>query len=1271
MVGEDASGTLRRWGSRVARLVGQDAAGDWQSRYRRSIRKTGPATVLARHRNAAALGRDFNVGAYLEKNPDVSDAVASPGEAVLHYLEFGLDEARDGTPTAWDAAFVRRFHGLDLPRDLSPTAVIARLAAAGIGIDRAFLTEAHLWLSRGLHGPVLARIFEHGIYAALVQTAGLAPAPSDRFAAIGHFCDIGLPAGVPPHPDHRFDAEFYRAACRFAGIDPPATGPLSDLLRHWARVGLRAGAHANARAWFRMRTDVDLPDPVLAQIAAFRAASADLPAGASLPQTLAHLDRVPIPGATVFDAAGPAVQGFLIDLARRKRHQGDLGAAEWLLARVLDASPAHPRASLDLADLIFPQGRIGTEIQLRRAVPPGFDTGANAITLAERLVAQDRLAEALDVCDALPHSLLGDVALTRRRKALGIAIFDGIWTRLDHHLGRMRVADVQALLARALGVCTPPFDSPRRSAPIRRVAILANDDLYQCKLYRADQKIDQLRAVGLDAELFVQSRDIEGLRQRLDRFDAVIFMRVPAFPPIIDLIAEAAQQGLATFYDCDDLIFDPALFPPPLSTYAGQITARDHAAIACGVPLFRHAMALCDHGIASTPTLQQAMAPVVRSGRVFLHPNALGLAHLRAMAARPPAPPRDKLVIHYGSGTRAHKAEFSELLEPALAEVLARRPGKVEIRLIGEFPEFRHLDPAHPDLRASPPIWDFEAFCGQLAGVDINLAVLFPSLITDAKSEIKWMEAAMFAVPTVLSPTATHRAVIRDGVSGVFASDKDGFVRAILQLVDDARLRDSIGAAARAIVMRDYSLAAMGARLRTMFDAVRPPLPMPRARLLIVNVFYPPQDVGGATRVVRDNVIDLLRLYGDRYEIDVIATLEGGETPYGVQCHARDGARIWTVTARNGIDTMDVSDHRVGDVFDRLLDRIRPDLVHVHCIQRLTASVVDRLRQRAVPYVVTLHDGWWVSPNQFILSPDGVAELHDFTQPDVGLPDRARITRRGLRDAAAVLAVSDSFAALHRAAGLAQVETVENGVSDLPEVIRTSGAPGRVRIGLIGGAAHHKGYGLVRAAIESRSFAHLDLVIVDHGLQTGQPRQDIWNGTPVSFLPRTPLDRVGELYGRIDVLLAPSTWPESYGLVTREALALGLWVVASDRGAIAQDVTEGENGFVIDVGDHRALADCLAMIDADPARFCTPPAHKPALRRSEDQARALHRVYQRILCPRSEDEIAVVEIGEGDASEQDGLSAACVDQDAPGHGPHGAGGGEGGVVGEARQRGQA
>jgi glycosyltransferase involved in cell wall biosynthesis len=1188
-----------------------------RGRYAARVERHGVEAALATHRNAAHLDDRFNLGAYLMRNADVADAVSSPAEAVFHYLEYGIDEGRFALPETWQPSFVSQFHGVDLPWDHSALQANRALKAAGFGPDEALLCEEHLWMVLGVHGALFAHLFEPEYYIVAAEQAGHSLPARDRLSAIRHFCTVGLLEGIAPHPEHGFDADFYCDVFGLCGGGMPLpAGDRAALRAHWARYGVRHGAHANPRAWFRMTTGAFLPDAVLQAMPAIRIAATGLHADATLAQTLSHLAATPLPAVRALDPAEPEIEGFLLDLARHRRASGDAAAAEGLLQRVLDHHPGHPLAALELADLIHAQHRVATEIELRRAVPADFDMGANGITLAERLVSQGQYREALDVCAGLPATLFADVALRRRRRGIARAIFGALWSDLGGQLHARSVAELQSLLADALTLYTPPFTAPPRTGAIRRVALLVNDDLYQCKLYRADQKLEQLRAAGYQADLFLQAIDLERLRDRLDLYDAVIFVRIAAFPEIIDLIAEAAQQGLATFYDCDDLIFDAEVFPPPLETYAGGLTAADHAAIACGVPLFRHAMSLCENAIASTPTIRDAMAGVVRSSRAFVHRNALGLHHERAMGrvTRRTRGPGDKLVVHYASGTKAHKAEFAEMLEPALAAVLAQRPGQVEIRIIGDMPGLTHLDPEHPDVHVQAPSWDFETYCAKVAEADIALSVLAPGVLTDAKSEIKWMEAAMFAIPSVVSPTATFLDVVEDGVTGMIAADTAGFVDAILRLVDDAPLRQRIGEAAREQALRTYGLPTMAANWTEIFDAVRPSAAAAKARLLIVNVFYPPQDIGGATRVVQDNVADLLARYGDSYEIDIIATLEGGTRPHHVECHARDGVRIWTITARDAIETMEVSDHRMGDVFDRLLERIAPDLVHLHCIQRLTASIVDRLRARGLPYVVTLHDGWWISPNHFIVARDGTPETYDF-RPEAALPlpERGRVTGRALEGASAVLAVSDAFAGLHRKLGLDAVEVAENGVSALPERVVQPGPEGRVRLGLIGGMSRHKGYALLRAALHARRFENLDLVVVDHAMQRGRTRQEMWNGTPVLFLPRSPLHEVGTIYGRIDVLLAPSVWPESYGLVTREALALGLWVVASDRGAVGQDVTEGENGFVVDVSDHHGLVEALTRIDADPERYRTPPAKRPRLRRSGDQADTLHAVYQRIL----------------------------------------------------------
>jgi glycosyltransferase involved in cell wall biosynthesis len=117
----------------------------------------------------------------------------------------------------------------------------------------------------------------------------------------------------------------------------------------------------------------------------------------------------------------------------------------------------------------------------------------------------------------------------------------------------------------------------------------------------------------------------------------------------------------------------------------------------------------------------------------------------------------------------------------------------------------------------------------------------------------------------------------------------------------------------------------------------------------------------------------------------------------------------------------------------------------------------------------------------------------------------------------------------------------------------------------------------------------------------------------VRIAGRVPADQVHELYAETDVLLAPSIWPESFGLVTREALASGCWVVASDRGAMGEDVQPGVNGFVVDVSTIEGLLAALGEIDREPARYLRSPEHQPVLRSADEQAAEVLEVYRRVL----------------------------------------------------------
>ncbi|RYF19329.1 MAG: glycosyltransferase, partial [Oxalobacteraceae bacterium] len=360
------------------------------------------------------------------------------------------------------------------------------------------------------------------------------------------------------------------------------------------------------------------------------------------------------------------------------------------------------------------------------------------------------------------------------------------------------------------------------------------------------------------------------------------------------------------------------------------------------------------------------------------------------------------------------------------------------------------------------------------------------------------------------------------------------------------------------------------------------------------------------------------------FHVEVFTSIEGGETPYQLTSYAQDGVRVIGVTTPQGADHT-VADEAMGAVFGRVLDHLAPALVHFHCIQRLTASIVSTTLAKQIPYLVSVHDGWWISDRQFLVDATGALQTYDYGNPiatlhSCGQPafDRLMRLRPSLQGAERVLAVSEPFASLHRDCGVGRVTTIANGMSAFPKPVRTASRDGRVRLGFVGGMAAHKGYELLKYALYGQSFSHLRLLVIDHSLNAGERRQEVWGNTVVDFEPKRPQSQVGALYAEIDVLLAPSVWPESYGLVTREALYYGCWVIASDRGSIGEYVSDGHNGFIVAVDGPDGLIMALHRIDRDPSRYLISPNKQPVIRAADEQSDELAQLYGDILDGRSD-----------------------------------------------------
>ncbi|PDT09457.1 glycosyltransferase family 4 protein [Rhizobium sp. M1] len=196
-------------------------------------------------------------------------------------------------------------------------------------------------------------------------------------------------------------------------------------------------------------------------------------------------------------------------------------------------------------------------------------------------------------------------------------------------------------------------------------------------------------------------------------------------------------------------------------------------------------------------------------------------------------------------------------------------------------------------------------------------------------------------------------------------------------------------------------------------------------------------------------------------------------------------------------------------------------------------------------------------------------------------------------------------------------ETAEDGIA-------ATGLPGRYLVGCFGRVRHQKGTDLfVRAMIELLP-QHPEWTAVVSGRVTAEHvgfgdklKADVAAAglsDRILFLGEVPDIKVW--YRRLTLYVAPSR-NEGFGLTPLEAMASRTAVVASDAGAYAELIAEGETGSVVAAGDGEALTRAIAPYIADPALAI---AHgENALRHVranfalEKEATAIGAVYDRLL----------------------------------------------------------
>lgn len=317
--------------------------------------------------------------------------------------------------------------------------------------------------------------------------------------------------------------------------------------------------------------------------------------------------------------------------------------------------------------------------------------------------------------------------------------------------------------------CGPQVEAPRR--------------------YRVTHQREQLEAWGISTDE-VYYDDV--LPSDADCADVIVAYRCPITPNVRQLIETAHRQGKKVFFDVDDLVISTSYTDELPMVKA--MSSKEKEIFDDGVTRNGRTLAMCDGAIVTTQRLAQELAKVVPTVLINRNTASAEMVSLSQAARQAAERSDDEVLLGYFSGSMTHNADFMQVL-PALVEVLSQRPN-TRLKVVGDLELPQELVPfSQQVVHAERVHW--RELPKLIASVDINLAPIEPTLFNEAKSENKWVEAALVGVPTVASDFGAFAHAIRNGQTGLLCKDSQEWKSALLRLVDDAAFRRQLGEQAR------------------------------------------------------------------------------------------------------------------------------------------------------------------------------------------------------------------------------------------------------------------------------------------------------------------------------------------------------------------------------------------------------------------------------------------------------------------------------------------
>lgn len=315
------------------------------------------------------------------------------------------------------------------------------------------------------------------------------------------------------------------------------------------------------------------------------------------------------------------------------------------------------------------------------------------------------------------------------------------------------------------------------------------------------------------------SSEIPSLLKEIDKIDMIVLQRATWNNNVENLILLGKQKRIPIVYDIDDIIYKYDYIPDYLNNIglSDDINnVRTYMGVSSGLELVAKQS---DYFICTTNFLKEYLIKDFQKD-CYVIPNFYNTEQEEESEYILNTREYDdsKFIIGYFSGSPSHLNDFRVCKKEILK--LLNKYDNVYLKIVG----YMNLDKDMLNLYYKGkilirPFCSFQELQYEVGEVDINISPLYDYYFNYAKSELKYFEAALVKVPSVVSNIGVYKEVINDGVNGCLCNQGNWF-KTLEDLYLHKEKREKIANTAYNEVKKIYNFLEMRNKIETTFDNI-------------------------------------------------------------------------------------------------------------------------------------------------------------------------------------------------------------------------------------------------------------------------------------------------------------------------------------------------------------------------------------------------------------------------------------------------------------------